>query len=90
MLLTTPGSEPGPKRSAWVRRTTRSTAAGLLPQQGDSATDAFRCVEMREGSPWLWQADCYGACGVVHCLLFGDYMEVDRVMDAAGVLLQSS
>ena len=52
--------------------------------QGDSGTDAFRCVEMREGTPWLYQADCYGVCGVVHCLLFGDYMEVDRVRDAAG------
>ena len=24
--------------------------------QGDSGTDAFRCVEMREGAPWLHQA----------------------------------
>ncbi|GAB4819516.1 hypothetical protein N2152v2_006562 [Parachlorella kessleri] len=66
----------------------RSVDLELLPEgavlQGDSGTDAFRCVEMREGTPWLYQADCYGVCGVVHCLLFGDYMEVDRVRDAEG------
>lgn len=60
------------------------TLASHNDLQGDSGTDAFRCVEMREGSPWLYQADAYGACGVVHCLLFGDYMEVERVQDAAG------
>ena len=47
--------------------------------QGDSGTDAFRCVEMREGAPWLWQADAYAAAGVAHCLLYGQYMEVERV-----------
>ena len=32
----------------------------------------------------MLQADAYGAAGAVHCLLFGDYMEVDRVQDAEG------
>jgi checkpoint serine/threonine-protein kinase len=39
---------------------------------------------MREERPWLWQADAYGAAGVIHCLLFGEYMEVERVMNAEG------
>ncbi|PRW05791.1 mitotic checkpoint serine threonine- kinase BUB1 [Chlorella sorokiniana] len=58
----------------------------LLPAgamlQGDSGTDAFRCVEMREGRPWLWQADAYGAAATLHTLLFGQYMEVERVRDS--------
>jgi checkpoint serine/threonine-protein kinase len=59
----------------------------LLPPgsrlRGDCGTDAFRCVEMREGEEWVWQADAYGAAGVVHCLLFGEYMDVERVVEGA-------
>ena len=59
----------------------------LLPQgsymHGDSGTDGFRCVEMREGRPWVYQSDVYCTAGVVHCLLFGEYMQVERVMDSA-------
>ena len=66
----------------------RSVDLELLPagsvMAGDCGTEAFRCVEMREGTPWLWQADAYGAAGVLHCLLFGDYMEVERVMNSEG------
>jgi len=57
----------------------------LLPDdtllKGDSETDAFRCVEMREMRPWLWQADTYSIACVLHCLIFGQYMEVERVID---------
>ena len=56
----------------------------LLPNDvafiGDSATDSFRSVEMREGKPWMWQADAYGVAAVIHCLLFGEYMDVERVV----------
>ncbi len=66
----------------------RSVDLELLPPGsvmcGDCDTEAFRCVEMREERPWLWQADAYGAAGVIHCLLFGEYMEVERVMNAEG------
>lgn len=66
----------------------RSVDLELLPpgsvMSGDCGTEAFRCVEMREGQPWLWQGDAYGAAGVLHCLLFGEYMEVERVMNAEG------
>lgn len=64
----------------------RSVDLELLPPGtqlcSDSDTDSFRCVEMRERRPWLWQADAYGVAAVVHCLLFGDYMEVERVAHA--------
>ena len=57
----------------------------LLPPNtvlfGDSSTESFRCVEMREHTPWLWQADTYGVACVIHCMIFGQYMEVDRVKD---------
>jgi checkpoint serine/threonine-protein kinase len=66
----------------------RSVDLALLPpgsvMAGDCGTEAFRCVEMREGRPWLWQADAYGAAGVIHCLLFGEYMDVERVMTDNG------
>lgn len=65
----------------------RSVDLELLPPGaalfGDSGTDAFRCVEMREGQPWVWQADTYGAAGVLHCLLLGEYMDVERVVDTS-------
>ncbi|WPT13100.1 Putative inactive serine/threonine-protein kinase bub1 [Picochlorum sp. SENEW3] len=57
----------------------------LLPENtllfGDSETDSFRCVEMRESKPWLWQADTYAMACVLHCIIFGKYMEVERVID---------
>jgi len=57
----------------------------LLPSKtvlfGDSSTESFRCVEMREHTPWLWQADTYAVACVIHCMIFGQYMEVDRVKD---------
>eukprot|EP00890_Picochlorum_soloecismus_P001373 jgi/Picsp_1/2236/NSC_05700-R1_protein len=46
---------------------------------GDSGTEAFRCVQMRESKPWLWQSDLYNVACTIHCLIFGEYMEVDRV-----------
>jgi checkpoint serine/threonine-protein kinase len=33
---------------------------------------------MREGRPWTWQIDYYGLAGVIHCLLFGKYIETVR------------
>ncbi|KAL4440602.1 hypothetical protein ABPG75_003603 [Micractinium tetrahymenae] len=65
----------------------RSVDLDLLPPgavlQGDSGTDAFRCVEMREGAPWLWQADAYGVAACAHVLLHGRYLEVERVRDSS-------
>jgi hypothetical protein len=59
----------------------------LLPKNavlfGDSETESFRCIEMRERLPWLWQADSYAVAGVIHCLIFGEYMEVDIITNEA-------
>ncbi|KAJ9157429.1 Checkpoint serine/threonine-protein kinase bub1 [Pleurostoma richardsiae] len=51
----------------------------------DWRTSAQDCAEMREGRPWTWQVDYHGLAGVVHCLLFGKYIETARC-DAGGLL----
>ena len=56
----------------------------MLPQ-GDSQTDAFRCIEMQEKRPWGFGVDAYGICSTVHCLLFGEYMQVEKTISPAGV-----
>lgn len=33
---------------------------------------------MTEGRPWTYQADLYGICGVVHCLLYGSFLVTVR------------
>lgn len=50
----------------------------------DWKTGPQDCAEMREGRPWTWQVDYHGLAGVVHCLLFGKYMETVRA-DAGGL-----
>ncbi|KAK3329624.1 Mad3/BUB1 homology region 1-domain-containing protein [Apodospora peruviana] len=44
----------------------------------DWKTSAQDCAEMREGRPWTWQIDYHGLAGIVHCLLFGKYIETVR------------
>jgi len=50
----------------------------------DWKTGPQDCAEMREGRPWTWQVDYHGLAGVVHCLLFGKYIETVRV-DSGGL-----
>ena len=52
--------------------------------QGDSMTEAFRCIEMQEQRPWTYGVDAYGICAVAHCMLFGDYMHVVKAVDPSG------
>jgi checkpoint serine/threonine-protein kinase len=44
------------------------------------------CAEMREGRPWTWQIDYHGLAGIVHCLLFGKYIETIRCDPQGGLL----
>jgi len=37
-------------------------------------TDLLKCVEMREGRPWMHHIDFFGLAGIAHCLLFGGYI----------------
>ena len=52
--------------------------------QGDSHTEAFRCIEMQEGRTWGWGIDAFGVCSTIHCLLFGDYMQVEKTISPEG------
>lgn len=38
----------------------------------------FNCIEMREHRPWTYQIDLYGLASVIHVLLFGKYMDVEK------------
>ncbi|ORY62312.1 Mad3/BUB1 homology region 1-domain-containing protein [Pseudomassariella vexata] len=44
----------------------------------DWKTTAVDCAEMREGRPWTWQIDYHGLAGIIHCLLFGRYIDTTR------------
>lgn len=44
----------------------------------DWKTTNADCAEMREGRPWTWQIDYHGLAGIIHCLLFGRYIETVR------------
>lgn len=54
----------------------------------DWKTTAQDCAEMREGRPWTWQIDYHGLAGIIHCLLFGKYIETVRC-DAGGLGTQA-
>ena len=41
-------------------------------------TGGLKCVEMREGRPWLHHIDYFGLVGSAYCLLFGDYMTIGK------------
>ncbi|PSR80808.1 Mad3/BUB1 homology region 1-domain-containing protein [Coniella lustricola] len=49
----------------------------------DWKTTAQDCAEVREGRPWTWQLDYHGLAGIVHCLLFGKYIETTTVTTSA-------
>lgn len=55
--------------------------------QGDSQTEAFRCIEMQEGRAWGWGVDAFGVCSTIHCLLFGEYMQVEKTISPQGICL---
>ncbi|KAI2638030.1 Mad3/BUB1 homology region 1-domain-containing protein [Xylaria nigripes] len=44
----------------------------------DWKTTKEDCAEVREGRPWTWQLDYHGLAGIVHCLLFGKYIDTMR------------
>ncbi|KAI0196864.1 Mad3/BUB1 homology region 1-domain-containing protein [Astrocystis sublimbata] len=50
----------------------------------DWKTTKEDCAEVREGRPWTWQLDYHGLAGIMHCLLFGKYIETVRA-DSGGL-----
>ncbi|KAF8043319.1 hypothetical protein BT93_A1610 [Corymbia citriodora subsp. variegata] len=55
--------------------------------KGDCRTSGFRCIEMQEDKPWRYQADIYGLCVVVHMMLHGTYMEIEKRISSDGSYL---
>lgn len=41
----------------------------------DWKTGPADCAEMRDMRPWTYQVDYFGLAGVLHCLLFGKYID---------------
>ncbi|KAK0673281.1 putative checkpoint serine/threonine-protein kinase [Cercophora samala] len=52
----------------------------------DWKTTSQDCNEVREGRLWTWQIEYFGLAGIVHCLLFGRYIETVGVRDSEGGL----
>jgi checkpoint serine/threonine-protein kinase len=51
---------------------------------GDCHTKGFQCIEMLENRPWTNQIDSFGLLSSIHCMLFGDYMDVKERQDQYG------
>lgn len=51
---------------------------------GDCHAKGFQCVEMLSNRPWTYQIDSFGFCGSVHCMLFGEYMEISSQNSRGG------
>ena len=47
----------------------------------DWETDAFDCLEMRQGLPWTYEPDYFGAASIAFCLLFGRFIETTTSQD---------
>lgn len=42
------------------------------------STSDFKCNEMKEQKPWVFQLDWYGVLSCIHALLFQEYMKVTK------------
>ncbi|KAG2788785.1 hypothetical protein Pcac1_g1581 [Phytophthora cactorum] len=66
----------------------RSIDLSLYPEgtvfKGNCHAKGFQCVEMLTHRPWTHQVDTFAFCGTVHCMLFGEYMEVKPRRNAKG------
>ncbi|XP_010272398.1 PREDICTED: mitotic checkpoint serine/threonine-protein kinase BUB1 [Nelumbo nucifera] len=69
----------------------RGIDLSLFPEgtefQGDCRTSGFRCAEMQENRPWKFQVDTYGLCVIVHMMLHGTYMAIEKKVSPDGTYL---
>ncbi|RAL45311.1 hypothetical protein DM860_014721 [Cuscuta australis] len=69
----------------------RGIDMSLFPEKtqfiGDCRTSGFRCIEMQENKPWTFQVDTYGLCVIVHMMLFGSYMEIEKRTTRGGTYI---
>lgn len=52
-------------------------------------TDQQDCLEMRSGKPWTYEADYYGLAGIIHAMLFGNFIESVQLSNGRFKLRQS-
>ena len=71
-------SYPPGKRSA--SRHSRTTSTGLDP----NLNQGNQCWEIRHHQPYLYEIDWYGVAGVIHALLFNEYMEIEEEEEGTG------
>ncbi|KAL7689428.1 putative mitotic spindle checkpoint protein Bub1/Mad3 [Plasmopara halstedii] len=68
----------------------RSIDLGLYPEgtyfNGSCHAKGFQCVEMLTQRPWLHQIDTFAFCGTMHCLLFGEYMDIKPRQNSKGTI----
>lgn len=62
----------------WGRGIDLSLFPDGIDFMGDCRTSGFCCVEMQEDKPWKFQVDTYGLCVIVHMMLHGSYMEIEK------------
>ncbi|EGZ23889.1 hypothetical protein PHYSODRAFT_296145 [Phytophthora sojae] len=66
----------------------RSIDLTLYPDRtvfrGNCHVKGFQSVEMLTQRPWTYQIDTFAFCGTMHCMLFGEYMEVKPRRSAKG------
>ncbi|XP_046387162.1 mitotic checkpoint serine/threonine-protein kinase BUB1-like [Ischnura elegans] len=41
-----------------------------------SQEDQHQCIEMQNGKPWTYQIDLYGIAFTMHCMIFGEFMDI--------------
>ncbi|CAR29586.1 hypothetical protein ZYGR_0AD02690 [Zygosaccharomyces rouxii] len=71
----------------------RSFDMRLLPPntkfKANWKTDQQDCLEMRSGKPWTYEADYYGLAGIIHAMLFGNFIESVQLPNGRFKLRQS-
>ncbi|KAG4102503.1 hypothetical protein H8356DRAFT_1032715 [Neocallimastix lanati (nom. inval.)] len=65
------------KKSIGRRSTSRSRSATTSTSIYDK-NQGNHCWEIRHHQPYLYEIDWYGVAGVIHALLFNEYMEIEE------------
>ncbi|MQM15945.1 hypothetical protein Taro_048899 [Colocasia esculenta] len=76
--------DPGLCLVDWGRGVDLSLFPAGTQFTGDSRTSGFRCIEMQENKLWTYQVDTYGLCVIVHMMLHGSYMCIEKKANSDG------
>ena len=53
-----------------------STESHQVALQGSTAVSGFECPQMKNNTPWSYQADYYGVVATIHILIFGEDLNI--------------